>query len=128
MPQDFKSSLNERINELREEFDCEYQIALNITVQPTNVIQYLPQQSNVKKVLLNMLLDSFVESKNEEQILDSTKLLSQRIEHFIKFSKLKKVSETTTSSALKYRDLLLSQKRTHKTNKSYLAAAYQFFK
>ena len=36
--------------------------------------------------------------------------------------------ETTTSNVLRYRDLLLSQKRIHKTNKGYLAAAYQFFK
>lgn len=37
MPHDFKSSLNERINELREEFDCEYPVTLNIPVQPIQV-------------------------------------------------------------------------------------------
>jgi integrase len=129
MPQNFKSSLNERINELREEFDCEYPISFNIPVQPTNVIQYQPQKSNAKQVLLKHALDSFVESKSKEKILDSTvRQLSKRIQHFIKSSKLRNVAETTTSSALKYRDLLLGQKRTHKTNKGYLAAVYQFFK
>ncbi len=129
MPHDFKSSLNKRINGLREEFDCEYPVILIPPVIATEVIKSLPQQTNVQQVLLNTALDSFVESKNKEKILDSTvRQLSQRIQHFIKSSKLKKVSETTTSSALRYRDLLLSQKRTHKTNKGYLAAAYQFFK
>jgi integrase len=129
MPHDFKSSLNERINGLREEFDCEYPVTFNFPIQPIKVIHQLPHQTNVQQVLLNTALDSFVESKNKEKILDSTiRQLSQRIQHFIKSSKLKKVSETTTSSALRYRDLLLSQKRIHKTNKGYLAAAYQFFK
>jgi hypothetical protein len=129
MPHDFKSSLNDRINGLREEFDCEYPVTFNFPIQPIKVIHQLPHQTNVQQVLLNTALDSFVESKNKEKILDSTiRQLSQRIQHFIKSSKLKKVSETTTSSALRYRDLLLSQKRIHKTNKGYLAAAYQFFK
>ena len=38
------------------------------------------------------------------------------------------VNETTTSSALCYRDLLLDEGRKHKTNKEYLAAISQFFK
>jgi len=129
MPHDFKSSLNKRISELRERFDCEYPVALNIPVQPIKVIQQLPQQSNVQQVLLKDALASFVISKSKENILDSTvRQLSKRIQHFIKFSKLRNVMETTTSSALKYRDLLLSQGRKHKTNKEYLAAISQFFK
>jgi len=127
-PHDFKSSLNKRINELRKGFDCEYPVTLNIPVQPIEVIQRLPQQSNVEQVLLTTALDRFVESKSKEDILASTvRQLSKRIQHFIKSSKLRNVDETTTSSALRYRDLLLSQKRTHKTNKGYLAAVYQFF-
>ncbi len=125
-PHDFKSSLNTRINELRERFDCEYPVALNIPIRAIKVIQ---QQSNVHQVLLKDALDNFVISKSKENILDSTvRQLSKRIQHFIKYSKLRNVIETTTSNALKYRDLLLSQGRTHKTNKGYLAAVYQFFK
>ena len=126
---DFKSSLNKRINELRENFDCEYPVTLNIPVQPIKVIQQLPQQSRVNQLSLKEALDNFVISKSKENILDSTvRQLSKRILHFIKFSKLQNVGECSTGSALRYRDLLLSQKRTHKTNKGYLAAAYQFFK
>ncbi len=129
MPHDFKSALNKRVNELREEFDCEYPVTLNIPVQPTQVIQHLPQQLGVQQVLLNIALDSFVESKSKENILGSTvRQLSKRIQYFIKSSKHQNVAEVTTSSALMYRDTLLSEGRTHKTNKGYLAAVFQFFK
>ncbi len=129
MPHDFKSSLNKHINDLREGFDCEYPITLIYPIRGTEVIQCPPQKSNVQQVLLNSALDSFVESKSKENILDSTvRQLSKRIQHFIKSSKLRNVAECSTSSALRYRDLLLSQKRTHKTNKEYLAAISQFYK
>lgn len=128
-PHDFKSSLNKRISELRERFDCEYPVALNIPAQPINVIQQLPQQSNIQQVLLKDALASFVISKSKENILDSTvRQLSKRIQYFIKSSKHQNVFEVTTSSALMYRDFLLSEGRTHKTNKGYLAAVFQFFK
>jgi integrase len=128
-PVEFKSSLNERINKLRTDFECEYPVTLIRPFCVPEVVQSLPLQLNVAQITLTVALDSFVESKYKESILESTvRQLAQRIKHFIKSTQHPNVNQTTTSSALLYRDLLLSQGRTYKTNKEYLAAISQFFK
>jgi len=128
-PVGFKLSLNKRINELRVEFECEYPVTIMRPLCVPEVVQYLHPQPHVTQITLYQALDGFVESKYKENILESTvRQLAQRVKHFIKFTQHQSINQTTTSSALLYRDLLLAEERSHKTNKEYLAAISQFFK
>jgi integrase len=128
-PECFKLALNNKIKEIRDKFDCEYSVTLITPNYLPVAPQVLTQQPNTTEVSFKDALAGFVESKYKENILDSTvRQLAQRIEHFIKFTQHPSVYLTTTGSALQYRDLLLSEGRTHKTNKEYLAAISQFFK
>lgn len=92
-------------------------------------VQYLPSQPYVTQVTLSQALDVFVESKYKENILGSTvRQLAQRSRHFITFTQHQSVNQTNTSSALFYRNLLLSEGRSHQTNKEYLVEISLFIK
>jgi hypothetical protein len=128
-PNDFKQALNNSIKVLRDNFDCEYPVNLIKPLYTPEFVQCLPSQTNIKLISLKDALAGFVESKYKENILESTvRQLSQRIMHFISSTQYQSVNETTTSSALCYRNLLLDKGRKHKTNKECLAATSQFFK
>jgi integrase len=149
---DFIRYVDEVINSLRAQFDAnETDITFNITQKPyaipirdtklseyretTTVAQAMPA------LALNEALSAFIISKQKSAIRPlSIKQLEQRIRHFIDTvsskstlkTKLKAeykcVHDITSADAMTYRDELLTQGRSYKSNKEYLAAIFQFFK
>ncbi|WP_076536790.1 tyrosine-type recombinase/integrase [Shewanella sp. UCD-KL21] len=146
---DFIHYVDEVINSLRSEFDKnnsastaspkQYKIPIRDTKvyehrETTAVAQAMPV------VTLNDALAGFVTSKEKSGIRPlSIKQLEQRTCHFIKLlptigNRSSKSTQTictndiTSADAMKYRDELLTQGRSYKSNKEYLAAVFQFFK
>lgn len=80
-------------------------------------------------ISLSEALSQFIASKSKESVRPLTvKQLDQRICHFIASTLVTTVHQVTSAEALVYRDVLLDEGRSHKTNKEYLAAVSQFFK
>ncbi|WP_220733614.1 site-specific integrase [Shewanella morhuae] len=74
-------------------------------------------------------LTRFITSKQKQSISALTvKQLNQRISHFIERTHLEDVVDITSAEAMEYKDCLLEEGRSHKSNKDYLAAVSQFFK
>ncbi|MDD8059235.1 tyrosine-type recombinase/integrase [Shewanella metallivivens] len=74
-------------------------------------------------------LSKFIISKQKQSVSALTvKQLNQRIGHFIERTHLDDVSAITSAEAMEYKDCLLEEGRSHKSNKDYLAAVSQFFK
>ncbi|MCW3171137.1 tyrosine-type recombinase/integrase [Shewanella subflava] len=74
-------------------------------------------------------LSKFITSKQKQSVSALTvKQLNQRIGHFIERTHLDDVSAITSAEAMEYKDCLLEEGRSHKSNKDYLAAVSQFFK
>lgn len=137
---DFIQYVDEVINDLRAKFDetnlthstNSYQIPVRQTkLAPERDVTSVPQPIEAKS--LDDALTAFITSKAKSGIRPlSVKQLQQRIGHFIDAvssnNALKCVNDITTADALRYRDTLLTQGRSYKTNKEYLAAVFQFFK
>ncbi|MCW3172362.1 tyrosine-type recombinase/integrase [Shewanella subflava] len=80
-------------------------------------------------VLLSEALTKFIASKQKQIVSALTvKQLNQRIGHFIERTHLDYVCAITSAEAMEYKDFLLEEGRSHKSNKDYLAAVSQFFK
>ncbi|MCG9627423.1 tyrosine-type recombinase/integrase [Vibrio mediterranei] len=132
-PLAFKQAADTLVNELRSAFDDKDNHKPLATVpirQATTVTCH--QSSPVHTTAIVSLKDalaSFVESKALQSIKPLTiHQLNSRIHHFIDFVSEKAVGNITTAHALRYRDELLKQGRSPKTNKDFLAACFQFFK
>ncbi|MGI2174552.1 tyrosine-type recombinase/integrase [Shewanella ulleungensis] len=149
---DFIRYVDEVINHLRAQFDAdETDITFNITpkshaipIRETKLSQHRETTAvaQTKPVIgLNEALSAFIISKQKSAIRPlSIKQLEQRTRHFIDTvsSKDKSKSKTnveskcvhdiTSADAMIYRDALLTQGRSYKSNKEYLAAVFQFFK
>ena len=81
------------------------------------------------KVNLSSALAEFIEAKEADQIsFRSLNQLNLRINHFIKWSKDVPLSTVTSKIAMNYRNFLINEGRSYKTNHSYLSAINQFFK
>ncbi|GGB64314.1 tyrosine-type recombinase/integrase [Shewanella inventionis] len=145
---DFIRYVDEVINNLRAQFDADdSDITFNITPKPhfipirdtklsehresTTVAQVMPV------LALNEALSAFIISKQKSAIRPlSIKQLEQRTRHFIDTvsskstlkAESKCVHDITSADAMTYRDALLTQGRSYKSNKEYLAAIFQFFK
>lgn len=127
--QDFRQAVNELVNDVRLGFtkQDDVDIILVRTVPPRNPLISVPQTLPV--VRLKAALAAFVESKKLTSVRPLTiKQLEQRIRNFIGSTSKESVAEITNAEALVHRDLLLTQGRSIKTNKEYLAACLQFFK
>ncbi|WP_434926720.1 tyrosine-type recombinase/integrase [Shewanella sp. HL-SH2] len=149
---DFIRYVDEVINHLRAQFDADdSDITFNITPKPhaipirdTKLSEYR-ETTTVAQAMpvlaLNEALSAFIISKQKSAIRPlSIKQLEQRTRHFIDTvsSKDKSRSKTnaeskcvhdiTSADAMTYRDALLIQGRSYKSNKEYLAAVLQFFK
>ena len=126
-PNTFKECTDEVVYELRSAFD-----SAEVVTLPTRTKSKLKLKTMVTTgngISLSNALEQFVASKEKENVRPLTvKQLRQRITHFINSAGVGAVSEVTSAHALIYRDLLLSQGRSHKSNKDYLAAVSQFFK
>ncbi|MFS1933317.1 tyrosine-type recombinase/integrase [Vibrio splendidus] len=73
------------------------------------------------------LLEVFISSKRLENISElSIHQLKQRTLNFITSLNITDLEEVTPTIAMQYRDRLLSEGRSHKTNQSYLASVKQF--
>jgi integrase len=146
---DFIRYVDEVINSLRAQFDAasDTDAMINITQkrhsipirdtklsehrETTSVVQVMPVLG------LDEALSAFIISKQKSAIRPlSIKQLEQRIRHFIDTVSSKSTSKTeskcvhdiTSADAMNYRDALLIQGRSYKSNKEYLAAVFQFFK
>ena len=149
---DFIRYVDEVINNLRAQFDADdSDITFNITPKPhfipirdTKLSEHRETTAvaQAKPVIgLNEALSAFIISKQKSAIRPlSIKQLEQRTRHFIDTvsskstlkTKLKTddkcVHDITSADAMTYRDALLTQGRSYKSNKEYLAAVFQFFK
>ena len=87
------------------------------------------QTNSVANITLTDALIKFVASKQKQSVSVLTvKQLNQRIGHFIDRTHLDDVFDITSAEAMEYKDCLLEEGRSHKSNKDYLAAVSQFFK
>ncbi|GIU06632.1 tyrosine-type recombinase/integrase [Shewanella glacialipiscicola] len=87
------------------------------------------QTKSVGNITLQDALTKFITSKQKQSISALTvKQLNQRISHFIERTHLEDVVDITSAEAMEYKDCLLEEGRSHKSNKDYLAAVSQFFK
>ncbi|WP_445778310.1 site-specific integrase [Shewanella sp.] len=87
------------------------------------------QTNSVANVTLSDALIKFINSKQKQSVSVLTvKQLNQRIGHFIERAHLDDVFDITSAEAMEYKDCLLEEGRSHKSNKDYLAAVSQFFK
>lgn len=140
---DFIRYVDEVINSLRVQFDKNNVTTIatpkrhSIPIRETKLSEHLDVTTVTKALPVAALPDAlagFLVSKQKSGIrLLSIKQLELRTRHFIKTvsSKNKQalcVSDITTADAMKYRDELLGQGRSYKSNKEYLAAVLQFFK
>ncbi|WP_299018475.1 site-specific integrase [uncultured Photobacterium sp.] len=124
---DFKCLVDRTINQIR--------ISFTSSDKATVPIRIASKASNVRAprplagITLSEALSQFVASKAKESVRPLTvKQLKQRIEHFITSTEATTVFQVTSAEALVYRDVLLGEGRSHKTNKEYLSAVSQFFK
>jgi len=127
-PEIFKREVNREVNDVRLYFTSPEHN--NVPIRDIGLVKLEKPQANVPKgILLNDALDGFIQSKSKESIRALTvQQLKQRTAHFIKATPSQYVSDITSASALKYRDVLLEEGRSVKSNKEYLAAVSQFFK
>lgn len=127
-PDKFKASLNQKINEIRLNFVMSEAVCVPIRPIATIEIEVRDNISPTAKLPLHQALDEFICSKGKEGVRPLTiKQLKQRISHFIDAIEPRDVNGVTSGCALRYRDLLLEQGRSYKTNKEYLAACSQFY-
>ncbi|GAA0783157.1 MULTISPECIES: site-specific integrase [Pseudomonadati] len=85
--------------------------------------------NSIANVSLPDALSKFITSKQKQSVSALTvKQLNQRIGHFIERTHLDYVFDITSAEAMEYKDCLLEEDRSHKSNKDYLAAVSQFFK
>lgn len=81
------------------------------------------QTDSVANVTLIDALIKFIASKQKQSVSVLTvKQLNQRIGHFIERTHLDDVFDITSAEAMEYKDCLLEEGRSHKSNKDYLAA------
>ncbi|MGI2178422.1 site-specific integrase [Shewanella frigidimarina] len=146
---DFIRYVDEVINNLRAQFDADddtdaiinvTQKRYSIPIRDTKLSEHRETTAvaQAKPVIgLNEALSAFIISKQKSAIRPlSIKQLEQRIRHFIDAVSSKSTSKAeskcvhdmTSADAMRYRDTLLTQGRSYKSNKEYLAAIFQFFK
>lgn len=126
---EFTDLVNQTVDEIRATFDC----AVNEVQTTPNRVQSAVKAARSAPALPSMTLVSaqaqFIASKSKESISSaSVKQLLQRTTHFIQSTEVSSVCDVSSAHALVYRDLLLTEGRSHKSNKDYLAAVSQFFK
>ncbi|WP_446617651.1 site-specific integrase [Vibrio alfacsensis] len=105
-----------------------------LNIDAPNPVKARPIVTKVSKVVdhpkrekITALLNNFLDSKRLEQLHDLTvHQLKQRNQHFIDTVSVTFIDEVTPSIAMQYRDALLSEGRSHKTNKFYIASVKQF--
>lgn len=79
-------------------------------------------------VTLNKALEESLETKRADSILNRTLgQLEHRVGHFARWAKNCSVQHISPKIAMQYRNELLSQKRSYKTNCDYLSSVRQFF-
>jgi len=146
---DFIRYVDEVINEIRAEFDNNNSARTaqanghKIPIRETKLYEHRETTAIAQAmpvVTLDDALSEFVASKHKSGIRPlSIKQLAQRTRHFIellpiianrssKNTQALCTNDITSADAMKYRDELLTQGRSYKSNKEYLAAVFQFFK
>lgn len=121
---EFKLSLNEQINQLREQFNQKTQGDISAQI-PTLTNCSSPQKHSSE--VDTETLEDFIQSKSLESVTALTlKQLKQRCGDFLLFVEKQPVPKMTSKLAMAYRDELLSRGLSLKTVKDYIAAIKQF--
>ncbi|PSW06775.1 site-specific integrase [Photobacterium lipolyticum] len=123
----FKRLVDQTINQIRIGFTSPDKATVHIRIgsKASDVEASKPPPG----ITLSEALSQFIASKEKESVRPLTvKQLKQRTGHFIISTEATTVSQVTSADALVYRDVLLGEGRSYKTNKEYLAAVSQFFK
>ncbi|AGU98202.1 tyrosine-type recombinase/integrase [Vibrio campbellii] len=121
---EFKLSLNEQINQLREQFNQKTQGDISAQI-PTLTNCSSPQKHSSE--VDTETLEDFIQSKSVESVTALTlKQLRQRCRDFLLFVEKQPASKMTSKLAMAYRDELLSRDLSLKTIKDYIAAIKQF--
>ncbi|MEZ8614117.1 site-specific integrase [Vibrio sp. 10N.222.51.C8] len=129
----FKADCDAIIDEVRSKFESN-QPDIEVSAAPVRKAEHRDLTSTVHRknhpvVSLKAALDAFVASKKLQNIRPLTvHQLNARASHCINLLPVESVDPVTSAHALVYRDQLLKEGRSYKTNKEYLAAAFQFFK
>jgi len=131
--EDFKRAVDQMVDVIRQNFETNAAVkeggCNKIPLRSQNANNMRHVDNNLKLITLADALAQFIESKSKEQIRPLTvQQLKQRAEHFINSTQLDTVAEITSAHGLIYRDLLLTEGRSYKSNKEYLAAVSQFFR
>lgn len=131
-PEAFKRLVNQDINDTRLSFSssASHQApSRNTEITQEEKRQIDQTEFETRGISLVEALKRFIESKSKESVRVLTvQQLKQRTRHFINATPQDLVSDITSASALEYRDILLQEGRSVKSNKEYLAAVSQFFK
>lgn len=118
--------MNSEIDRVRQQFNV---FATVKTPTRKKKIYNSPATESSSSISLKNALTEFIQSKRKASVRPLTvQQLEQRIGHFIHSVSVSLVSQVTSAHALVYRDKLLDEGRSHKTNKEYLSAVSQFFK
>jgi integrase len=84
--------------------------------------------SSLDVITFDQALKEFLESKESERIsYRSIKKLDNRINHFLKWLNKNTFNQITPKIVMEYRNYLLGQNKSYKTNIEYIAAIRQFF-
>ncbi|WP_434761873.1 tyrosine-type recombinase/integrase [Vibrio fortis] len=125
---EFQERIGKAISSLRSDLNIPTNQTISLLTETRKTQP--PEKSNLKpkareKIL--PLLASFIASKRLENISElSIHQLEQRSKHFITSCNITYLDEVTSSIAMQYRDILLSEQRSHKTNQFYLSSIKQF--
>lgn len=85
--------------------------------------------SSLDEITLDQALNEFLKSKESENIsYRSIKKLENRIGHFLKWLNKNTFNLINPRIVMDYRNYLLSENKSYKTNVEYIAAIRQFFK
>ena len=121
---EFKLSLNEQINQLREQFNQQAQG--NVSAQIPNLNKGISSSKHSSEVDAETL-KRFIQSKSLESVKALTiKQLKQRCGDFLLFVEKHSLTKLSSKVAMAYRDDLLSRNLSFKTIKDYIAAIKQF--
>jgi Site-specific recombinase XerD len=135
-PVEFRRLLTKSISDFNKnicikniELDEKTLISTETTV-PVITQEKLPRKPKKEEKIekLPEILARFIASKTNEAVTTLTVYqLNQRISHFISCYSNKTPKDISSAEAMSYRDALLAEGRSFKTNKEYLAATKQFF-
>ena len=119
----FLSQVNAAIDKIRQSFQLDRE-GLGIEAVPTRYHSPSAKHKNTPE----SVLQAFVDSKRQENITHLTvHQLETRCRYFIESQSITDLCQVSASDAMKYKEHLMTEKKTAKLVRDYLAAIKQFF-